>query len=176
MRSGTHGWNIHRKDKSIPDFSTFSVCRSFCGKRFLLFKAPVEQEPMERKNTPSAFIFNWKWNYFLFVCMFTFIDLIAVLGFFYSPPYCKICVLEPGFYIVLKRFGLWKVFNLQEQEPASASANAGVLRVLSGIELTFKTRSPDGLLLCAFSPGNQDEFVAIQIKGGRPYFLFDPQV
>lgn len=34
----------------------------------------------------------------------------------------------------------------------------------------------DGLLLAALSPGNQEEFVAIQIKDGRPYFLFDPQV
>ncbi|XP_069030560.1 usherin [Embiotoca jacksoni] len=45
----------------------------------------------------------------------------------------------------------------------------------TGLELSFKTRSPDGLLLCAFSPGNQEEFLAIQIKNGRPYFLFDPQ-
>uniref|UniRef100_A0A4W6FW95 Usherin n=1 Tax=Lates calcarifer TaxID=8187 RepID=A0A4W6FW95_LATCA len=45
----------------------------------------------------------------------------------------------------------------------------------TGIELTFRTRSPDGLLLCAFSPGNQEEFLAVQIKNGRPYFLFDPQ-
>ncbi|XP_059204973.1 usherin [Centropristis striata] len=45
----------------------------------------------------------------------------------------------------------------------------------TGVELNFKTRSPDGLLLCAFSPGSQEEFLAIQIKNGRPYFLFDPQ-
>ncbi|TDH17235.1 hypothetical protein EPR50_G00006290 [Perca flavescens] len=45
----------------------------------------------------------------------------------------------------------------------------------TGVELSFKTRSPDGLLLCAFSPGNQEEFLAIQLKNGRPYFLFDPQ-
>ncbi|KAM9860567.1 LOW QUALITY PROTEIN: usherin [Aulostomus maculatus] len=45
----------------------------------------------------------------------------------------------------------------------------------TGVELSFKTRSPDGLLLCALSPGNQEEFLAIQIKNGRPYFLFDPQ-
>ncbi|KAM9366692.1 usherin [Symphorus nematophorus] len=45
----------------------------------------------------------------------------------------------------------------------------------TGVEMSFKTRSPDGLLLCAFSPGNQEEFLAIQIKDGRPYFLFDPQ-
>lgn len=48
--------------------------------------------------------------------------------------------------------------------------------LVSGVELSFKTRSPDGLLLCAFSPGTQEEFLAIQMKGGRPYFLFDPQV
>ncbi|XP_071778073.2 usherin [Centroberyx gerrardi] len=45
----------------------------------------------------------------------------------------------------------------------------------TGVELSFRTRSPDGLLLCAFSPGNQEEFLALQIKNGRPYFLFDPQ-
>uniref|UniRef100_A0A3B4TAI5 Usherin n=1 Tax=Seriola dumerili TaxID=41447 RepID=A0A3B4TAI5_SERDU len=45
----------------------------------------------------------------------------------------------------------------------------------TGVGLSFKTRSPDGLLLCAFSPGNQEEFLAVQIKNGRPYFLFDPQ-
>lgn len=47
---------------------------------------------------------------------------------------------------------------------------------VSGVELSFKTRAPDGLLLCSFSPGNQEEFLAVQIKNGRPYFLFDPQV
>uniref|UniRef100_UPI0037E7E888 usherin n=1 Tax=Semicossyphus pulcher TaxID=241346 RepID=UPI0037E7E888 len=45
----------------------------------------------------------------------------------------------------------------------------------TGVELSFKTRSPHGLLLCALSPGNQEEFLAVQIKDGRPYFLFDPQ-
>ncbi|CAB1442996.1 unnamed protein product [Pleuronectes platessa] len=45
----------------------------------------------------------------------------------------------------------------------------------TGVELSFKTRSPDGLLFCAFSPGDQEEFLAVQIKKGRPYFLFDPQ-
>ncbi|XP_070688414.1 usherin [Pempheris klunzingeri] len=45
----------------------------------------------------------------------------------------------------------------------------------TGVELSFKTLAPDGLLLCAFSPGNQDEFLAIHIKNGRLYFLFDPQ-
>uniref|UniRef100_A0A667ZN39 Usherin n=1 Tax=Myripristis murdjan TaxID=586833 RepID=A0A667ZN39_9TELE len=45
----------------------------------------------------------------------------------------------------------------------------------TGVELSFRTRAPNGLLLCAFSPGNQDEFLALQIRNGRPYFLFDPQ-
>ncbi|CAL8379077.1 unnamed protein product [Arctogadus glacialis] len=45
----------------------------------------------------------------------------------------------------------------------------------TGIQLSFRSRSPDGLLLCAFSPGAQDEFLALQIQDGRPYFLFDPQ-
>lgn len=58
----------------------------------------------------------------------------------------------------------------------SVSTQTLVPDLESGVELSFKTRSPDGLLLCAFSPGNQEEFMAIQIKGGRPYFLFDPEV
>ncbi|XP_010791101.1 usherin [Notothenia coriiceps] len=45
----------------------------------------------------------------------------------------------------------------------------------TGVGLSFKTQSPDGLLLCAFSPGSQEEFLAIQLKNGLPYFLFDPQ-
>nr|XP_054587843.1 usherin [Nothobranchius furzeri] len=45
----------------------------------------------------------------------------------------------------------------------------------TGVQLSFKTWSPDGLLLCAFSPEDQVEFLALQIKNGQPYFLFDPQ-
>ncbi|XP_056269140.1 usherin isoform X3 [Pseudoliparis swirei] len=45
----------------------------------------------------------------------------------------------------------------------------------TGVELSFRTLSPDGLMLCAFSPGDQEEFLAIQLRNGRPYFLFDPQ-
>lgn len=58
----------------------------------------------------------------------------------------------------------------------SVSTQTFVADLLSGVELSFKTRSPDGLLLSAFSPGNQEEFLALQIKDGSPYFLFDPQV
>ncbi|KAG7266037.1 hypothetical protein CRUP_020339 [Coryphaenoides rupestris] len=45
----------------------------------------------------------------------------------------------------------------------------------TGIQLSFRSRAADGLLLCAFSPGGQEEFLALQIQNGRPYFLFDPQ-
>ncbi|KAK6307053.1 hypothetical protein J4Q44_G00222010 [Coregonus suidteri] len=45
----------------------------------------------------------------------------------------------------------------------------------TGLRLSFRTRASDGLLLCAVSPGNQEEYLALQIHNGRPYFLFDPQ-
>ncbi|KAF7704133.1 hypothetical protein HF521_021205 [Silurus meridionalis] len=45
----------------------------------------------------------------------------------------------------------------------------------TGVQLSFRTRMEDGLILCAFSPGEQEEFVALQMRNGRPYFLFDPQ-
>uniref|UniRef100_A0AAV2LNE7 Usherin n=1 Tax=Knipowitschia caucasica TaxID=637954 RepID=A0AAV2LNE7_KNICA len=45
----------------------------------------------------------------------------------------------------------------------------------TGIRLSFKTKSPNGLLIAAFSPGLQEEFIAIQIKNGQLYFSFDPQ-
>ncbi|XP_049320201.1 usherin isoform X1 [Astyanax mexicanus] len=45
----------------------------------------------------------------------------------------------------------------------------------TGLQLSFRTRAEDGLILCALSPGEQEEYVALQIRGGRPYFLFDPQ-
>ena len=51
-----------------------------------------------------------------------------------------------------------------------------------GIEFEFRverTTSPttpvDALLLLAISAGEQEEFIAIQLRGGRPWFLFDPQ-
>ena len=43
-----------------------------------------------------------------------------------------------------------------------------------GISLYFKTTTKDGLLFFLASEG-QDEFVAIQLRAGRPWFLFDPQ-
>ncbi|XP_055085949.1 usherin [Periophthalmus magnuspinnatus] len=45
----------------------------------------------------------------------------------------------------------------------------------TGIRLSFRTQSPDGLLIAAFSPGIQEEFIAIQLKNGQLYFIFDPQ-
>lgn len=48
--------------------------------------------------------------------------------------------------------------------------------LLSGVQLSFRTRMEEGLILCALSPGEQEEFVALQMRNGRPYFLFDPQV
>lgn len=46
----------------------------------------------------------------------------------------------------------------------------------AGVQLSFRTRMEEGLILCALSPGEQEEFVALQMRNGRPYFLFDPQV
>ncbi|XP_058131204.1 usherin [Dasypus novemcinctus] len=45
----------------------------------------------------------------------------------------------------------------------------------TGIKASFRTRMPDGLIVFAASPGNQEEYFALQLKNGRPYFLFDPQ-
>lgn len=39
----------------------------------------------------------------------------------------------------------------------------------------FRTSKREGLLLFAASEGQQSEFVALQFKHGRPWFLFDPQ-
>ncbi|XP_039386307.1 usherin [Mauremys reevesii] len=45
----------------------------------------------------------------------------------------------------------------------------------TGIKVSFRTREPDGLILFSVSPGNQEEYIALQLQSGRPYFLFDPQ-
>ncbi|XP_076156222.1 usherin [Alosa pseudoharengus] len=45
----------------------------------------------------------------------------------------------------------------------------------TGLQLSFRTRALNGLMLCALSPGDQEEYVALQIQDGRPFFLFDPQ-
>ena len=45
----------------------------------------------------------------------------------------------------------------------------------TGIELEFKTTQQNGLLFFAASEGGQEEFLALQIDKGRPYFLYDPQ-
>ncbi|XP_053139313.1 usherin [Hemicordylus capensis] len=45
----------------------------------------------------------------------------------------------------------------------------------TGIKVSFRTVEPDGLILLSVSPGNQEEYIALQLQSGRPYFLFDPQ-
>ncbi|RXN00888.1 Usherin [Acipenser ruthenus] len=45
----------------------------------------------------------------------------------------------------------------------------------AGIKLSFRTREHEGLILFAVSAGSQEEYIALQIHNGRPYFLFDPQ-
>ena len=45
----------------------------------------------------------------------------------------------------------------------------------TGIQLEFKTHQREGLLLFAASEGAQEEFLAIQLRAGRPWFLYDPQ-
>ncbi|KAI5940642.1 Usherin [Manis javanica] len=45
----------------------------------------------------------------------------------------------------------------------------------TGIRASFRTRVPEGLIVFAASPGSQEEYFALQLKNGRPYFLFDPQ-
>ncbi|XP_052001042.1 usherin [Xyrauchen texanus] len=45
----------------------------------------------------------------------------------------------------------------------------------TGLQLSFRTRIEEGLILFAVSPGEQEEYIALQIHKGRPYFLFDPQ-
>ncbi|PKU48925.1 usherin [Limosa lapponica baueri] len=44
-----------------------------------------------------------------------------------------------------------------------------------GIKVKFRTQEPDGLIFFSASPGNQEEYIALQLRSGRPYFLFDPQ-
>ncbi|KFO25414.1 Usherin [Fukomys damarensis] len=45
----------------------------------------------------------------------------------------------------------------------------------TGIKASFRTRVSEGLILFAATPGNQEGHCALQLKNGRPYFLFDPQ-
>ena len=39
----------------------------------------------------------------------------------------------------------------------------------------FKTTQKEGLIMFAASDGGQEEFIALQLRSGRPWFLFDPQ-
>ncbi|XP_073409429.1 usherin [Dendrobates tinctorius] len=45
----------------------------------------------------------------------------------------------------------------------------------TGIKVQFRTKEAEGLILCAVSAGTQEEYIVLQIRNGRPYFLFDPQ-
>ena len=45
----------------------------------------------------------------------------------------------------------------------------------AGFELEFKTRDSNGLLVFLASQGRQEEYVALQLKSGRPWFVFDTQ-
>ena len=47
--------------------------------------------------------------------------------------------------------------------------------LLSGIDMWFKTTQEDGLLILAASEGGQEEIVALQLRSGRPWFVFDTQ-
>ncbi|KAM4770863.1 usherin [Rhinophrynus dorsalis] len=55
--------------------------------------------------------------------------------------------------------------------PSTLPANT----YFTGIKIKFRTKEPEGLILCAVSAGMQEEYIALQIRNGRPYFLFDPQ-
>ncbi|XP_032771366.1 usherin [Rattus rattus] len=44
-----------------------------------------------------------------------------------------------------------------------------------GIKASFWTRVPEGLILLALHPDNEEEYFALQLKSGRPYFLYNPQ-
>lgn len=63
-----------------------------------------------------------------------------------------------------------------QKESTKPSTDLLIALVSPGIKASFRTRVPEGLIVFAASPGNQEEYFAIQLKNGRPYFLFDPQV
>lgn len=65
------------------------------------------------------------------------------------------------------------VYQKESTKPSPDSLTAFVS---PGIRASFRTRVPEGLIVFAASPGSQEEYFALQLKNGRPYFLFDPQV
>ncbi|KAM5238832.1 usherin [Ctenodactylus gundi] len=88
------------------------------------------------------------------------------------------------------------VYQLERREPSLSAPTAAMMRGtrfpgsgyykfpssthpfgadFTGIKARFRTRLPDGLIVFAASPSNQEEYFALQLKSGRPYFLFDPQ-
>ncbi|XP_022099403.1 usherin-like isoform X2 [Acanthaster planci] len=56
-----------------------------------------------------------------------------------------------------------------------SSAYTGIEFEFRVERLTSPTMPVDALLLLAVSPEDQEEIVAIQLRNGRPWFLFDPQ-
>ncbi|KAJ7402273.1 hypothetical protein BTVI_87954 [Pitangus sulphuratus] len=56
-----------------------------------------------------------------------------------------------------------------------ASSTLPTNTYFTGIKVKFRTQEPDGLIFFSASPGNQEEYIALQLRSGRPYFLFDPQ-
>uniref|UniRef100_A0A8B9DD56 Usherin n=1 Tax=Anser cygnoides TaxID=8845 RepID=A0A8B9DD56_ANSCY len=56
-----------------------------------------------------------------------------------------------------------------------ASSTLPANTYFTGIKVKFRTQEPDGLIFFSASPGNQEEYIALQLRSGRPYFLFDPQ-
>ncbi|NXO10183.1 USH2A protein, partial [Oriolus oriolus] len=55
-----------------------------------------------------------------------------------------------------------------------ASSTLPTNTYFTGIKVKFRTQEPDGLIFFSASPGNQEEYIALQLRSGRPYFLFDP--
>lgn len=63
-----------------------------------------------------------------------------------------------------------------QKESTKPNTDSLIAFVSPGIRASFRTRVPEGLIVFAASPGSQEEYFALQLKNGRPYFLFDPQV
>ncbi|XP_069464673.1 usherin [Ambystoma mexicanum] len=55
------------------------------------------------------------------------------------------------------------------------SSTLPVNTIFTGIKVSFRTKEANGLILFAVSPEHQEEYIALQLREGRPYFLFDPQ-
>lgn len=49
------------------------------------------------------------------------------------------------------------------------------LFIYLGVTLSFRTYQENVLLFFAASPGIQEEIIVVQLRGGRPWFIFDTQ-